>query len=347
MDVQHVGRKRASRARACRASGMASAGHLSAVVLFALLWSLSAWCLGQDSVAYPSRPLRFMIGFGPGGSTDLMSRLIAQKLSERLGQTVVPDLKTGASGSIAADVVAKAQADGHTLILLTGAHPVVGAMMRKPPYDAVKDFAMVSTVVSYPVVVVVPAGSPFRTIEELLTAARSAPRKVSFSSVGMGSGQHLIGEWIGSEAGLEFLHVPFRGAPAALSELLAGRVDMMIDTMTSAYPQIRAGKTRALALTTREGSRFLPDVPSISRVLPNVDFASWAGIATTGGTSPIIVDRLNREIRAIIDLPDVRKQLETLGGEANPSTPAAMQALVASESARWAKVVADRGIERQ
>jgi tripartite-type tricarboxylate transporter receptor subunit TctC len=328
-------------------AGVGGLRHLRAMLLLTLLCTFPALCLGQGPVPYPSKPLRFMIGFGPGGSTDLMSRLIAQKLSERLGQTVVPDLKTGASGSIAADVVAKAQPDGHTLIMLTGAHPVVGAMMRVPPHDAVKDFAMISTIVSYPVVVVVPAGSPFRTIEELLAAARSAPRKVSFSSVGMGSGQHLIGEWIGSEAGIEFLHVPFRGAPAALSELLAGRVDMMIDTMTSAYPQIRAGKTRALALTTRDGSRFLPEVPSISRVLPNVDFASWAGIATTGGTPSSIVDRLNQEIRVILDMPDVRKQLETLGGDAYPSTPAAMQALVTRESIRWAKVVADRGIERQ
>ena len=303
--------------------------------------------LAQDAGAYPSRPLTFMIGFGPGGSTDLLSRLIANKLAERLGQPVVPELKTGASGSIAADAVAKSAPNGHTLIMFTGAHPVVGAMMRQLPHDPVRDFAMISTVVSYPVVIVVPAASPYRTIEELLAAARAAPRKVSFASVGTGSGQHLIGEWIGSEAGLEFLHVPFRGGPAALTEVLAGRVDMMIDTLTNAYPQVRAGKTRALALTTRDGSRFLPDVPSISRLLPNLDFTSWAGVATTGGTPPAIVARLNRELHAILRLPDVLKQLETLGGEPNPSSPEEMQALVTREMARWSKVIASRGIERQ
>ena len=315
-----------------------------------LLIALAAhgsWGLAQDAGAYPSRPLKFMIGFGPGGSTDLMSRMIANKLAERLGQSVVPELKTGASGSIAADAVAKSAPDGHTLIMFTGAHPVVGVMMRQLPHDPVRDFAMISTVVSYPVAIVVPAASPYRTIEELLAAARTAPRKVSFASVGTGSGQHLIGEWIGSEAGLEFLHVPFRGGPAALTEVLAGRVDMMIDTLTNAYPQVRAGKTRALALTTRDGSRFLPDVPSISRLLPNVDFASWAGVATTGGTPPAIVARLNREVHAILRLPDVLKQLETLGGEPNPSSPEEMQALVTREMARWGKVIASRGIERQ
>ena len=303
--------------------------------------------LAQDAGAYPSRPLTFMIGFGPGGSTDLLSRLIANKLAERLGQPVVPELKTGASGSIAADAVAKSAPNGHTLIMFTGAHPVVGAMMRQLPHDPVRDFAMISTMVSYPVVIVVPAASPYRTIEELLAAARAAPRKVSFASVGTGSGQHLIGEWIGSEAGLEFLHVPFRGGPAALTEVLAGRVDMMIDTLTNAYPQVRAGKTRALALTTRDGSRFLPDVPSISRLLPNLDFTSWAGVATTGGTPPAIVARLNRELHAILRLPDVLKQLETLGGEPNPSSPEEMQALVTREMARWSRVIASRGIERQ
>ena len=299
------------------------------------------------TIDYPSRPLRMMIGFGPGGSTDLMSRLLAQKLGERLGQTIVPDLKSGASGAIAADIVAKSPPDGHTLILFTGAHPVGGAMMRKLAYDPLKDFAMVSTIVTYPVVVVVNVASPYQTIDELLSIAKTSPRKISFASVGVGSGQHLIGEWIGSESGVEFLHVPFRGGPAALTELLAGRVDMMIDTMTNAYPQIRAGKTRALALTTRNSSRFLPDVPSISKTVPNVNFASWAGVATTSGTPISVIERLNREIAVILQMPDIQKQLADLGGEPSPSTPAAMTQLVADEMARWNKVIDSRGIERQ
>lgn len=296
---------------------------------------------------YPARPLRMMIGFGPGGSTDLMSRLIAQKLGERLNQTVVPDLKSGASGAIAADVVAKAPPDGHTLIILTGAHPVGGAMMRKLAYDPLKDFAMVSTIVTYPVVLVVNAASRYRTIDEIIGAAKASPGKISFASVGIGSGQHLIGEWIGSEAGIEFLHVPFRGGPAALTELLAGRVDMMIDTMTNAFPQIRAGKTRALALTTRDGSRFLPDVPSLSKTVPNVNFASWAGVATTAATPISVIERLNRDIHAILQMPDIQKQLADIGGEPSPSTPAAMTQLVADEMARWNKVIDSRRIERQ
>jgi len=319
------------------------AGLLATFMLTATLPVLAQ----TPEALFPTKPLRFMIGFGPGGSTDLMSRMIALKLAERLGQPVVAELRSGASGTIAADAVAKAPPDGHTLILLTGAHPVTGVMMRSLPFDPVRDLAMVSTVVSYPIAIVVVAGSPFRSIEDLLAAARSGPRKVSFGTAGTGSGQHLIGEWIGVEAGLEFLHVPFRGGSASLTELLAGRIDMTLDTLTSALPQIRAGKTRALAVTTRESSRFLPEVPPIARVVPQVDFSSWAGVATTGGTPPTIVARLNREMHAVLRLPEVRQQLENLGGETSPSSPEEMRALVEREMARWAKVVASRGIERQ
>ncbi|MFN0302224.1 MAG: Bug family tripartite tricarboxylate transporter substrate binding protein [Burkholderiales bacterium] len=319
--------------------------HTANVCLFAAVLSFPAGA--QQALVYPVKSVRFMIGFGPGGSTDLMSRLLAQKLAERLGQPVVPELKTGATGTIAADAVAKAAPDGHTLIMITGAHPVVGVMMRKLPHDPVSDFAMISTVVSYPVVLTVSAASPYRTIEELLAAAKTAPNKVSFSSAGIGSGQHLIGEWIGVVAGLEFLHVPFRSSAVALTEMLTGRVDMMIDTMTNAYPHIRAGKTRALALTTRSGSPLLPGVPSISTLLPGIEFASWAGIVTTGGTPAAIVARLNDEIHAILRQPDIQKQLADLGGAANPSTPAEMRELIEREMIRWRNVIETRKIERQ
>jgi tripartite-type tricarboxylate transporter receptor subunit TctC len=320
--------------------------------LFRAVIALSVACgasiaAAQAPEAYPNRPLRFIVGFGPGGSTDLLSRTLANFLAEKLGQPVVPDLKTGAAGAIAADIVAKAPADGHTLILLTGAHPVTGSMRKSLPHDALRDFSFVSTVVSYPVALVVSTASPYRTLDELLAKARTRAGQVSFASVGVGSGQHLIGEWIGSEAGAEFLHVPFKSQPMALTEMLAGRVDMMIDTLTSAYPQVKAGKTRALAVTTRERSPFLPDVPSITATVPNVEFASWAGLATTAGTPPAAVARLNALVREFLKSPDVLKLLETLAGQPSPSTPDEMRQLVQREMARWAKVIESRGIERQ
>jgi len=316
-------------------------------VVAAALGAVLGIAMPVGAQEYPVRPLRFMIGFGPGGSTDAMSRLIAHKLSERLGQPVVPDLRIGATGSLAADAVAKAPPDGHTLLLVTGAHPVVGAMWKKPMHHPAKDFAMISTVVAYPVVLTVAANSPIASIEELLARARSKPQAVSFTSAGVGSGQHLIGEWIGVEAGLEFLHVPFKGTGMALTEMLTGRVDMMVDTLTSAYPQIRAGKVRPLAVTSREKTRFLPDTPSLSQYLPAVDMSSWAGVLTSPGTPAAVIARLNTEIRGIVDDPEFRKRLEELGGVPMPSTPDEMRARIEAELARWNRVIEARGIERQ
>jgi len=340
MNTVRLGRIAARAAARLAGSSMAV---LAGVAVVASLGLQSA----SAQQAWPNKPLRFMIGFGPGGGTDMVSRLLAQKLAERIGQPVVAELKSGATGTIAADIVAKAAPDGHTLILLTGAHPVTGAMMRRLPYDPVRDFQMVSTIVTYPITLVVRVDSPFRNIDELIAAARSARHKVSFSTAGVGSGQHLVGEWIGAIAGVEFLHVPFRGQPAAMVEMISGRIDMMIDTLTSAYPHIKGGKTRALAVTTRERSPFLPDVPALSSVVAGVDFASWAGVATTGGTPRPIVDRLNAELRAVLQLPDVLQQLATLAGTPSASTPEAMQQLIVSEIGRWNKVVDDRGLERQ
>lgn len=322
---------------------MSASGIQRALVMLLAWVCLHSFALAQE---FPAKPLRFMIGFGPGGSTDATSRLFAQKLSERLGQPVVPDLRTGATGSIAADVVAKAPPDGHTLIMITGAHPVVGAMWRKPMHHPVNDFAMVSTVVAYPVVLSVAANSPIATLDDLLARAKSRKHAISFGSAGVGSGQHLIGEWIGAEAGVELLHVPFKGNAAALTEMLTGRIDLLIDTLTSAYPHIRAGKVRALTVTTRERSSFLPDRPSISTVLPKVDFASWAGIATSPGTPVAVINRLNGEIRAILQMPEVQQRYTELGGVPMASTPDEMRARVETELARWNAVIDARGIER-
>lgn len=304
----------------------------------------AAQAIGQN---YPSKPLRFAIGFGPGGGTDLVSRLLAQKLSERLGQPVVPELKTGATGLIASDFVAKSPPDGSALILLTGGHPAVSAVRKNLPHDPVRDLAMVSLVVTYPIVITVNAQSRFKTIDDFLRQAKANPGRVSFASAGLGSGQHLIGEWINIEAGIELLHVPFKGNGPAMTELLAGRVDMMIDTMTSAYPNIKAGRTRALAVTTREPVAALPGVPSISTLLPTVELSSFAGLATSPGTPPTIIARLNKEVREILDEPDMRQKLKDLGGEPMPSTPEEMRDRIVAEIARWNRVIDSRNIERQ
>ncbi|MBV8170038.1 MAG: tripartite tricarboxylate transporter substrate binding protein [Alphaproteobacteria bacterium] len=311
-------------------------------VLLAL--ALAGAAPAQD---YPNHTLRMVIGFGPGGATDAVSRIIAQKLGERLGQSVVPDLKLGATGAIAAEVVAKAAPDGHTLILLTGAHPASAALFRSLPFDPLHDFAMVSTVVSYPLVLVTAGASSLGNLESAIARARAAPNAVSYASAGLGSVMHLTGESIASEAGVEWLHVPFKGGAPAMIEVLNGRVDMLSDILTNSYAQIMAGQLRALAVTTRTPSRFLPTVPTVASLLPGIDISSWNGLATTPGTPQPIIDRLNREVRSILSDSDTLQRIAELAGDPMPSTPEAMRARVESEIMMWRAVIERRHIERQ
>jgi len=297
--------------------------------------------------SWPSHPIRFYCGFAPGGSSDIVSRLLAQKLTERLGQPVVVEQKVGASGLIANDAVAKASPDGYTMVLLTGGHPSAMVMMKKVPYDAVKDFAMVSTVTSYPMVIAVAQQSPYKTLADLLARGRAEPAHVTFAVSGPGSLHHLLAEWVNIEAGTTILAVPFKGASQAMIELLGGRVDAMVETATASFPQIRAGKLRALALSSSVHYPLMPEAPLISETLPGIEVSSWLGLAVAPGTPRAIVDRLNREVRAIVELPDVRQRFADLGGVPAPSSPEEMRERIERELVRWKRVVDIKQIERQ
>lgn len=301
--------------------------------------------LAASAQTYPSRPIRFMIGFAPGSSTDIVTRLLADKLAERLGQPVIAEQKAGASGLLANDAVAKAAPDGHTLTLLTGGHPVAAVLMKQLPYDPVTGFAMVSTVTTYPMVISVAQNSPIAGFADLLARARAAPGKITYSSAGPGSLHHLLGELISIEAGVAMTNVPFKGASQALVDLLGGRIDAVVETATFSIPQIRGGKMRALAVSTAMRSRLLPEVPAIAETVPGVDVTSWLGVAASPGTPQSVVERLNRELHRILDLPEVQKRLADLGGVASPSTPAQMRGRIESELARWKRVVDLKKIE--
>ncbi|MSQ57808.1 MAG: tripartite tricarboxylate transporter substrate binding protein [Limnohabitans sp.] len=301
-------------------------------------------CQAQD---FPNKPIRFVVGFAPGGSSDIITRLIAQKLSERLNQSVIVEQKVGATGLIANDFVAKSAPDGYNMVLLTGGHPVSAAVMNKLPYDPVKDFGMVSTVIAYPMVVTVPQDSPIKSLSDLLARAKAQPNKLTFSSAGIGSLQHLTGEWIASEAGVSMIHVPFKGAGPAMIDLLAGRVDVMVETSTFAYGQIRGGKLRGLASSASSRSPLMPELPTVAETLPGLDFSSWLGLAVAPGTPTVVVDKINRELRLILEMDDVKKRFAELGGTPIPSTPAQMRDRIEREIAVWKKVVDLKKIERQ
>jgi tripartite-type tricarboxylate transporter receptor subunit TctC len=293
------------------------------------------------------QPIRFYVGFAAGGSTDIISRFLGQKLSERLKQPVIVEQKVGATGLIANDAVSKSAPDGSTMVLLTGGHPGTAAVMKSLPYDPVNGFGMVSVVIEYPMVISVAPDSPIKSFPDLVARARAKPGAVSFSSAGPGSLHHLLGEWMNIEAGTSMLHVPFKGAAPAFTEVLGGRLDVLIETATFSIPMIRSGRLRPLALSSAGRYPLLPEVPTVGETLKGVECSSWLGVAVSPGTPRAAIERLNGELRAILAEPDTKERFAGFGGVPAWSTPDAMRERVEREIGRWKKVVETRGIERQ
>jgi tripartite-type tricarboxylate transporter receptor subunit TctC len=315
----------------------------------ALALTLAPWGAAQAQVEanWPTRPIRLLLGFAPGGGSDIVARLVAKSLGDRLGQNVVVDNKPGAGGNIAAEMAARATPDGYTLVLLPSGHASNAAMKKNLPFDPVKDFAWVSTITTYPLALSVLPNSPYRNLSDLLQKAKSDPGKVTYSSVGVGSALHLVGEWICSEAGVNMTHIPFKGGTAPLTELLAGRLDVMVDTMTLTASLLKEQRVRVLAVTSPRGASRVPGVPSVADLLPGVVFESWLGIAAPPGTPAAIIERLNKELRAVVDQPDVHDKLISLGGAPQAGTPAEFRARVERDIENLRRVAQQRKIEAE
>ena len=294
---------------------------------------------------YPVKPVQFLIGFAIGGSSDLVSRLVADQLSKRLGQPFVAVNKPTAGGIIANEAVAKAPPDGYTMALLTSGHPIAAVLATKLPYDSVKDFAMVSTVTSYPMIITVAADSPIRTLDQMLAKARAQPGTVTYAIAGPASAHRLLGELVQIEGKVDMVGVTFKGAAQAIIDLMGGRIDAMVETATFSLAQVKGGKMRALAVSTAGRYPPLPDVPTVAETLPGVDFSSWLGLATSPGTPRPVIDRLNREIRSMLQTTEVQQQLAQFGGVAAPSSPEQMRERIVSEIARWKRVAEIRNIQ--
>ncbi len=307
---------------------------------------LSVFAAAAAAQAYPDRPVRIVVGFPPGGSSDTVARVVAQHLSPLLGQPVVVENKPGAGGVIGSDAVAKAPPDGYTLLLATAGHSTAAAIMQKLPFDAVKDFAWITTVTTYPFAIATASDSSIKSLEDLIAKAKTAPGKITYSSAGVGTSHHLLGEWLSSLAGIEMNHIPFKGGTSPLTEVLAGRVDVMVETMTLVLPHLKSGKLRGLAVTSPEPKDYLPDVPPASNTVPGLVFQSWLGIAAPAGTPDPIVQRLNSDLKKALSEPEVQKRLAALGGGAAPVTPDEMRRQVEAEVERWKKLVESRGIQR-
>ena len=296
--------------------------------------------------ANAQQPIRFYVGFAADGSTDIISRFLGQKLAERLKQPVVVEQRVGATGLIANDLVSKSAPDGTTMVLLTGGHPGTAAVMKSLPYDPVNGFGMVSVVIEYPMVIAVAPDSPIKSFPDLIARAKAEPGKISFSTAGPGSLHHLLGEWMNIEAGTSMLQVPFKGAAPAFTELLGGRIDVLIETATFSIPMVKSGRLRALALSSAGRYPLLPEVPTVGETLKGVEFSSWLGLAVSPGTPRAAIDRLNGELRAILADPDTKERFAGFGGVPAHSSPEAMRDRVEREIARWQKVVETRSIER-
>ena len=300
-----------------------------------------------DAAAFPSRPVRVLVGFTPGGGPDITARYIAQKLSERWKQQVVVDNRPGAGGTIAAQTAATANPDGYTLLSVSSAHAVAPAIYAKLPYSMRDLSGITQSAVSKYLLVVAPSSS-VKSVKDLLGLAKAKPGQLNFSSAGTGSGTHFAGELLKSTAQLDVVHVPYKGIPEALTDTIAGRVQFFMTPPVTLGTMLKDGKVRALGVTGRKRVRSYPDVPTVSEAgISGFVWESWAGILAPARTPREIVNKLNQEIAAILKMPDIQQRFVGLGTEPTPSTPAEFDKLVASELKRVAELARKAGIKPQ
>lgn len=318
---------------------LSAAGALVAAVL------LAATAAHADN--YLSRPITLMHGFGPGGNADVISRLVGAAMAKSMGQQVVIEAHPGAGGNIAAERAARAKPDGYTLILLPSGHAVSAGLYKHLPYDSLNDFTWISMTTTFTFIISVRADSPYKSLSDLIAAAKAKPGKMSFSSVGIGSTQQLCGELFKSMAGINMIHVPYKGGTAPLTDLLSGQIDVMVDTNTVTTPQIKAGKIRGLGESADHPWPGLEGIPPVAQTLPGYNIIGWTGIAGPKGLPKPIVERLNQEIHKALADPTVKARIEQMGNLATPSTPEEFRDRVSTDITNFKKVIQEAHIPLQ
>lgn len=294
---------------------------------------------------YPTRPVNLVVPYPPGGSADILARSVGQKLGERLGQVVVVENKPGAGTAIGAKAVASAAPDGYTLLLGTVSSQAINPSMSKVGYDALKDFVAVSPVAAIPFVLVAHPSLPAATVPELLTMAKASPGKIAYASAGPGTSNHLAGELLAATAQVNLLHVPYKGSAPALNDVLAGHVPLMFDLLATALPVVQSGKLKPLAITSKERSPLLPNVPTARESgLRDYEVTAWFGIFAPAGTPAPVVSRLNTELTAVLQAPDMQKRLRELGAEPETGSIEAYGSFVREEAGKWQTVIRKAGL---
>jgi len=314
---------------------------LAALLLAAAPWAIPA----ATAQAFPSKPVKLVIPFPPGGSLDNVGRLIAMKLSDAWGQQVVVENRPGAGGNIGADLVAKSPADGYTVVMgALSTHAVNPSLYRTMPYDAAKDFAPISNVAITPNVLIVNAKSPIRTLADLIAFAKANPGRTNFGSGSNGSAGHLAGELFKLETGTDVMHIPYKGGAPALQALLAGDTQFMFDNLANAMAQVKAGTVRPIAVTTAQRSKLAPDLPTMAEAgMPGFDISTWFGLLAPAGTPPEAIAKWNADVVKVLNSPDVREKMLAQGAEPAPTTPAEFAAFIAKERDKYARIVKASG----
>ena len=313
--------------------------------LFCAASGIASAAAGVD--AYPTRPIRFIVPFPPGGGTDILARLVATKLTERLGWQIVTDNRPGAAGNIGLDAAAKANPDGYTMVLGQTSNLTINpSLYAKLPYDSLRDFVPISVVASSPIAFMTAAKSPYKNFRELIAAGKQKPGEITFATTGNGTVGHLTGELVQRVSGVKLLHVPYKGSAQAFPDLLGGRLGFFLASLETAIPQMKAGTIRTLAITSPQRVPALPDIPTVAESgYPGFETATWYGVLVPRGTPPAIVAKLSDEITKALDSPDVRERMAAIGGATIKTGPAAFDALIRSEIPKWARVIKEAGVK--
>jgi tripartite-type tricarboxylate transporter receptor subunit TctC len=298
-----------------------------------------------SALDYPTRPVRIIAGFAAGGGVDITARLIGQWLTERLGQSFVTENRAGAGGNIGTEAVVNAAADGYTLLLATVPNAVNASLYEKLNFNFIRDIAPVAAIIRVPMVILLHPSVPTRTVPEFISYAKANPGKVNMASAGNGSAPHMAGELFKMMAGVNLVHVPYRGQGQALTDLLGGEVQVLFATTPGTTDYISTGKLRALAVTTGSRAEVLPELPTVGDFVPGYETSQWYGICAPGNTSAEIVDKLNKEINAAIADPTMKARFAAIGGEPLPGSPAEFGKLISEETGKWSKVVRAAGIK--
>jgi tripartite-type tricarboxylate transporter receptor subunit TctC len=310
----------------------------------ALFCAVSATAHAAETNPYPSRPIRLVAPFAPGGGTDVVSRLVAQRLIESWGQPVILDNRPGAGTMIGTEIVKNAPPDGYTILICAAAHSINPSLYSKVNYHPVRDFAPITMAVTFPFLLVVHPSVPAKNVQELVAAAKAQPGKLTFASSGSGNTNHLAGELLKITAAIDITHVPYKGGAPALNDVVGGQVSMMFGTVVETLPQARAGKVRAIGVTSAKRAAFAPDVPAVAETLRGFEVIGWYAFLVPAGTPAPVVDKLNREVTRILETPDVKQKLVALGTDPSPMSSQETREFIARETVRWEKVVKQSGL---